>query len=265
MRSKLLAGILVFLPLPALAWGPEGHEIVAHIAARELTPRARAQVAALLGGPAEAMMVTGSNWADEIRDARPETTAWHFVDIELDRPGYQPARDCPQDDCVVAQINKQRAIVADGRQPRARRAEALLFLIHFVGDVHQPLHAIDDHDRGGNEIRVRLGERRTNMHHVWDTNMVEALGDNAADISAAIAGRIPPAQKTAWQAGTPANWADETFGVARHEIYDQLGPGGRYRQVFLPRGYFADETPLVRGQLAKAGFRLGWLINQTLR
>jgi nuclease S1 len=230
-----------------------------------LTPRARAEVAALLDGPAEAMMVTGSNWADEIRDTRPETTAWHFVDIELDSPGYQPARDCPHDDCVVAQIDRDRAIAADRRQPRARRAEALLFLIHLAGDVHQPLHAIDDHDRGGNEISVRLGERRTNMHHVWDTSMVEALGGNASVIAGTIAARVTPAQKAAWQAGTPANWANETFGVARRDIYERLGPGSRYRQVFLPRRYFADEAPVVERQLARAGYRLAWMLNGMFR
>jgi hypothetical protein len=253
------------MPLPALAWGPEGHEIVAHIAAGELTPRARAEVAALLGGPAEAMMVTGANWADEIRDARPQTTAWHFVDIELDHPGYQATRDCPRDDCVVAQIDRQRAIAADRRQPRARRAEALLFLVHLSGDVHQPLHAIDDHDRGGNEISVRLGQRRTNMHHVWDTSMVEALGDNAAVIAGNIAAQASPVQKAAWQGGTPAGWANETFGVARQEIYQRLGPVGRYRPVFLPRSYFADEAPVVREQLARAGYRLAWLLNGMFR
>src|SRR5262249_45212851 len=125
---RWLAAGLILLPLPALAWGPEGHEIVAHIAARQLTPRARGEIAALLGGDAEAMMVRGANWAEETRDLRPETPAWHFVNIERDSSGYVPARDCPHDDCVVAQIARDRAIAADRRRPRARRAEALLFL-----------------------------------------------------------------------------------------------------------------------------------------
>jgi len=122
MGTRLLLAGLLLLPAPALAWGPEGHEVIAHIAARELTPKAKAQVSALLGGDAEAMMVADSNWADEIRDARPDTARWHFVDIPLGSAGFVRARDCPDNDCVVGQIEADARIVADSSQPNAKRA-----------------------------------------------------------------------------------------------------------------------------------------------
>src|SRR5882757_7230325 len=127
MFRKLLTFAILTVPSPALAWGAEGHEIVAAIAARELTPAARARAARLLGG--EAMLVLDSNWADEIRDQRRDTGRWHFVDIPLTAPGYDPRRDCPDRACVVAQIENDMRILGDRRLSDGARAEALRFLI----------------------------------------------------------------------------------------------------------------------------------------
>ena len=153
MRLALTV-ILICLPLPALAWGAEGHEIVAAIALRELTPAARLQVARLLGS--EAMLVHDSNWADEVRDQRPDTGPWHYVDIPLDAPGYDAGRDCGGDACVVAQISHDLHVLGNARVSAGQRAEALRFLVHFVADIHQPLHAVDNADKGGNGVRVYL-------------------------------------------------------------------------------------------------------------
>src|SRR5207302_1473125 len=102
LSPRFLAIVLLFLPLrPALAWAPLGHQVVAAIAAHQLTPVARARIGALLGGDAGAVMVLDSSWADEIRDARPQTAPWHYVNIEIGRPGYDSARDCPAGDCVI--------------------------------------------------------------------------------------------------------------------------------------------------------------------
>jgi len=248
-RLLLAGSMLLLFPAPALAWGPEGHEVIAHIAARELTPRARAQLSALLGGDAEAMMVADANWADEIRDARPDTARWHFVDIPLASAGFVRARDCPDSNCVVGQIEMDARAAADPGRSRAVRAEALKFLIHFVGDVHQPLHAIDNHDHGGNDIKLRLGRYRTSLHHFWDTVLVEAMGDDAAAVAAGIAAHVTPRDGTLWQSGTPVGWANESWAVAKRGIYDRQGD---------PRG-------LARIQLARAGVRLAWLLNAMFR
>ena len=160
---------------PALAWAPLGHQIVAPLAARQLTPVARARIAALLGGNANAMMVLDSSWGDEIRGQRPETDAWHYVNIEIGSAGYDAARDCPADDCVVAQITRDTRIFSDVRAPPVAKAEALRFLIHFVGDIHQPLHAADRHDKGGNHVKLRWRGKRVSLHQIWDQDVVEAL------------------------------------------------------------------------------------------
>ena len=195
-RSTVFFALALFAaPSPCLAWGAEGHRIVAAIAADELTPAARQEVEELLGGDASVAMVQASTWADEIRPKRPDTAPWHFVDIPIQSNGYDPGRDCPADDCVVGQIDRDARIVADRQLAAPIRAEALRFLIHFVGDLHQPLHAADNDDRGGNRLRVVLRQHRTNMHAVWDVDVVRALGRGPEEISVRLEKEITPARE----------------------------------------------------------------------
>jgi hypothetical protein len=207
------------------------------------------------------MLIHDSNWADEIREQRPETRRWHFVDIPLDTLGYDAQRDCEQGDCVVAQIERDRRILANRKLPATTRAEALRFLVHFVADVHQPLHAEDNDDHGGNAVRVYLQGQRTNLHHIWDVNVVEALGFDADQVTIGIEHGVSPAQRKAWQTGSPANWANEAHTIARDEIYSFVG--GR-RTLRMPPAYLVAEKNVTRAQLAKAGLRLAWLLNIAL-
>jgi hypothetical protein len=260
LRFLLPAGLMTLTPVPAFAWGPEGHEIVALIALQELSPQARAQVGALLGSPA--MMVHDASWADEIRDQRPNTGSWHYVDIPLQAPGYDARRDCPRADCVVGQIGNDLRVLANrGADPRVR-AEALRFLIHFTADAHQPLHAEDNHDKGGNQVRTYMGRKRASLHRVWDAEVVEALGYDGSTVADGIVRSITPAQRKTLSSGTPAQWADEAHALARDRIYPPLD--GRH-EIRLPRDYAWQQAPIVRLQLAKAGIRLAWLLNTTLR
>ena len=146
-RTALLVAIL-WQPTQAFAWGAEGHRSVAAIAADGLTLAARRQVEELPGGDPSVAMMEASTWADEIRMKRPRTAPWHFVDVPIGSAGYDPQRDCRNDDCVVAQIDRDEKIIADRQLSLPVRTEALRFLIHFVGDLHQPLHAADNHDHG---------------------------------------------------------------------------------------------------------------------
>lgn len=262
MFGKLVILAMTLLPGPAWAWGAEGHEIVAGLAARELSPQARAEIGRLLGGEAGAMMVHGSNWADEIREQRPETGPWHYVDIPLQASGYVAARDCPYTDCVVAQIGADARVLGNRRLADAQRAEALLFLIHFVGDVHQPMHAVDNDDKGGNAIRVYAGRDRTNMHHLWDQQLVEILGLDAGRIAAALDAGLSPQRKAQIARGTAADWANQSFQIARSDVY---GVTQGRRNVDLPNWYERKEAPVVRAQLAAAGVRLAWMLNTILR
>jgi len=257
---KILALLALLAPSKALAWGAEGHEIVAAIGLQELTSAARKEAGRLLGGPV--MMVHDASWADEIRDSRRETGTWHYVDIPLWAGSYSANRDCGDDDCVVAQIQDDLRILSDRRASDAARAEALRFLIHFVADVHQPLHAEDNDDKGGNQVHVRLGRERASLHKLWDVDVVEPLGPDPDAIADNIERGLSPGQRKDWQSGTPARWANEAHAIAREHIYPPLGGA---RDLRLPRDYADRQAPLARILLAKAGVRLAWLLNTVLK
>jgi hypothetical protein len=258
MFQRLLFIAALAAPTPVLAWGAEGHEIVAEIARQELTPAARAQVAALLGS--DAMLVHEANWADEVRNQHPETGHWHFADIPLDAPYFDAARDCVGGDCVVAQIENTRAILGNAHASAGARQGALRFLIHLVADAHQPLHAEDNQDKGGNAVHVEERGQGTNLHHVWDTQVVEALGTNVETVATDLEHGITPEQRKAWAGGTPEYWINETHAVARDVIYPRFHG---HMRVSLPADYMFEMAPVTRVQLEKAGVRLAWLLNTT--
>lgn len=248
--------LLLFFVEPGFAWAPEGHQIAAGIALRELTPKARQQVALLLSGANK--LVLDSSWADEIREQRPDTSAWHYVNVPVTARGYDAARDCAHDDCVVAQILRDEKILSDPRAPRDAKAEGLRFLIHFIADVHQPLHVADRDDRGGNDLLVRMGSKRASLHQLWDQDVVVAMGIDSERIADSIDRELSPAQKRQMGQGTPVDWANESLGVARRDIYASIPPGPRIR---LPSDYARKESAVARLQLARAGIRLAAVLN----
>ena len=248
----------------AVAWGYEGHRIVAEIAEQYLEPATARQVRELLAPENATALADVSTWADEIGPQRPETVPWHFVDIPIHPPagtsaGYDAARDCPRGDCVVAAIERFAAVLRDRSAPPRQRLEALKWVVHLVADIHQPLNCADDGDRGGNEIRVDFLGRHTSLHAVWDSGMLEAAG--IADERAyafELAQAITPARLAQWRRGTPVDWATESYGIARL-IY-----GGSHEARALQLFYESDFLPVVNTQLEKAGVRLATVLNAAL-
>jgi len=245
LSAAIALAAFIFAPSGVLGWGNEGHQVIALIAADRLTPAALAEVADLLGSDAIRGMEEASTWADYIRLSRPDTAPWHYVNIEITANGFNAATDCLADNCVVAQVQKDARIVADHQLAKPVRAEALRFLIHFVGDMHQPLHCADNHDRGGNEVRVMIGSEDTNLHAVWDTDVVAALGKDPEHVASALAAQITPANEASWGRGSPVDWVNECFDIAKRAIYSRLrGAGGTEAPIILPSAYAgAHATP----------------------
>ncbi|MBV9548465.1 MAG: S1/P1 nuclease [Alphaproteobacteria bacterium] len=234
--------------------------MVAHLAAVNLTSRARGAVSALLGGETEAVMAIAANWADEIRDDRPDTSSWHFVNIEIDADlHYQPARDCSGGNCVVAQILRDEAILKS-TAPAPQKAEALKFLIHFLGDIHQPLHAADNHDRGGNLVSVSLRRGRPeSLHHVWDDDVVAALGRDPFVVARHLDHSFSPAQKREMMTVvSPAVWAESSAAIAKLVAYPQGREGFDNRDV-------EKDAQVAGQQLARAGYALAGLLNRVFQ
>ncbi len=258
MRSHWLStSALVFtsivLPASLGAWGISGHRIVARIAARSISPATAAAAAALLDGRA---LDTVATLPDDWRPARPETAPLHFVDIPLNE-AYDPARDCIDQKCAVAAIDHYRAVLRNSANSKADRAEALIFLVHFVGDIHQPLHAEDNNDRGGNTVKVQLLGKPMNLHAVWDSGLINSTGlavEPYADHLLDLAETFP----VSTQDIDPVAWAKETHeraaGAYEFPANQRLG-----------QAYVAKNIPVVDQQLLRAGLRLAAVLEDALQ
>jgi hypothetical protein len=255
--------------LPVLGWGAEGHHVIARLAWNQMTPEARRFAQDLLGAED---FVAASTWAEDVRSSRPETYNWHFVNIPYSEQTYTPSRDCPpspRGDCVVAELERARRDVSDGSLPRERRAEALKFLIHLVGDVHQPLHAIDNHDRGGNDIPVSVAGQPAdraplNLHAAWDSRLMSLRGL----AETAYADTLMQDVRTQRIAALPidfAKWAESTHQIAVEYAYDYPGfspAGPPATPIMLSADYQRRAGLAIDHQLELAGVRLAAVLNQ---
>jgi hypothetical protein len=279
-----------FVAPDALAWGDEGHEIVGLIAEHYLAPSVRQKVAAILAQDKSGLAATDTGdaiadettWADKYRDADNRrlhyiaTRNWHFVDLEISEPDMKaacfgrpalppttPASAGAADDCVVDKIEEFEAELANPRTAAPERLMALQFLLHFVGDLHQPLHASDDHDRGGNSKRVTSANMGSgNLHGVWDTQFVQALGTDPRTVANGLIAKITPSEKAGWQAGSPEQWATESYAVSKQIAYGALPSPEADGEYVLTAQYEAKAKATVADQLSKAGVRLALLLNR---
>jgi hypothetical protein len=272
-RLIVTSAVLAFLAIPlatarVAAWGAEGHHLVARIAWARMTPAARDAATSLLGGGMDAF-VASSTWADDVRSSRPETYNWHFVDIPADQPTYDAARDCqptPRGDCVIAEIARARAEVVDAHRSAELRGESLKFLIHFVGDLHQPLHAVDNHDKGGNDVKVaalRGAEgRATNLHSAWDTGLINLSDETEAARATRLLADL--AAKPADVSLDVVKWAEESHAVAVHVVYHypEFSIGGPPKDpITLSDAYRATAVTTIDRQIEIGGARLAALLN----
>jgi hypothetical protein len=302
--------LLAVLPLTAVSafgWGCEGHQMIALIARAHLTPQASTAVDRLLReNPIDAalnrfckdrgndLMADSATWADDARTIE-KTGDWHFIDIPLairdggpDVTSQDVMKWCG-DGCIVSAIDREWALLRDKSQPAPLRAKALRYLIHFVGDLAQPLHAADNHDRGGNctEMRFFSGEKPENLHAIWDFKIIArdleakkaTQAQYARTLDADFSGKESKVDVLAW------TW--ESHALASTIAYGDLKPSipmasptlGTADQAACTAGraavgalhisiddeYVNRALPAIREQLAKAGYRLAALLNQTFQ
>jgi hypothetical protein len=279
------AVICAAAPSAALAWGYEGHEIIADIARGYLTRTVRSKVDAMLAADSDNTltahdMAEEATWADRWRSAgHRETASWHFTDEELDHPdltgacfGFPAppslASQGPAQDCLVDKVEAFSKELGTPSTPAAERLAALKYLLHFVGDLHQPLHASENHDRGGNCVLLSLGgPRSVNLHSYWDTTVVQALGDDPSVVGASLAARITPAQRMSWERGDVRAWQADSYAVAKASVYTIRSRPGCDRDqspISLPADYANAARATAAVQLQKAGVRLALVLNRAL-
>jgi hypothetical protein len=169
-------------------------------------------------------------------------------------------RDCPRGDCIVAKIEQFEPVLADRQASKRQRLEALKYLVHFVGDIHQPLHVSNNNDRGGNDVKVSFRAYSTNLHAVWDTGIVELVLDRtSAAMPSQLVQDSTPGKRDSWSKGNPAAWANEGYEIAAYIIYELPHAGT------LPDSYEAEALPIVNGLLERAGVRLATVLNACLQ
>jgi hypothetical protein len=287
LTAGLLAGLL---PGAALAWGPEGHSIVAEIAQRRLTPEAAKQVQDLLRSEYPAgltgyySLASISSWADDYRPTHRETTHWHFVGIPINVDGvkqedvrYDPVRDCapatdPLGTCLIEALKEQVAILsqpapAGDAAAVAKRLMSLKFVVHMMGDLGQPLHCAErDGDSGGNGLHVfytgplqQTVEIHTDFHKVWDTYILTDGHWNWGEYSQSLEqGWLKGKDEAAIASGDYVSWANECHQQAVKAY--KLVPF----DLTLSKFQHGKELAIADEQLAKSGVRLAALLNRIL-
>jgi hypothetical protein len=283
LAATTLLATVCLAPSTAKAWGPQGHVIVAQIAELNLSDKAKQELAKLLPDTTYsdsssisdtklasfADFVRGNSQYPQYKDSAP----WHFVDIPVDlKTAFDPAIHCKDDQCNLGKIDEFKTVFASKSMPKVRRQEALVFLVHLVGDLHQPLHCATRDDRGGNGLSVTyLGKtgHHLNLHSVWDDNLVhEAMtSPDPLKTAAKFNDDISGDNKKEWQKGATKDWMLESYELARTKSYmqgDSDTPLPKTGVPDLDDAYVKKGKQIVTLQLKKGGIRLAKILNDAL-
>jgi hypothetical protein len=317
-KVLFLAGAFALLILtapPANAWGCKGHQTVALIAEKHLTPEARQLVQQILGdSPMDPklkrwcgnatmdLMVDASTWPDDVRNER-KNGPWHYIDIPRGKHKGELDGYCGPEGCVTRAIEEQRAILKDKSADSLKRAEAIRYLVHFVGDLHQPLHAITNADNGGNCVPVKYFRHESllnplhperedyspNLHQIWDTEIVER--DMEISNPLRYADELDEkfrAESAAWEAAGihVDTWAWESHERAETAVYNafpekigiepdtkvkscaennHMGKRMFEKHLAVDETYQSNAAKVAETALAEAGVRLAMILNEAAR
>ena len=259
-RTIALLLSLLAVAAPALGWGPSGHEMVADLAQDQLRPVARAEVDRLLAGEAKPTLAGVANWADDVRYAKrgQSTSRWHFVNFKGGDCSYVPPRDCPDGDCIIAAINRNFLALADRKRPDEARRDALKFLVHLIADVHQPLHASANDDRGGNDFQVAYHGHGRNLHAVWDGLMIWRSDMGPAEYARLLERQSPLPPDPVRSSDRPAvEWALESCRLVR-------APDFYPSTHVIDEPYLDAHRALAEQRLRRAASRLADMLNYAL-
>ena len=278
-RLFLLLAALVAAS-PAAAWWEYGHESVGRIAMDSVRPDTRAAIKRLLAKGrlletpecSVATIELASYWPDCIKtlgDRFSYASSWHYQNVDICQP-FDLKAACKDGNCVSSQIERNARILADRNMPERERLMALAFLVHFVGDLHNPMHVGDRGDKGGNDVKANYGiiAGRTNLHSIWDGYLAERAISTPPAGPRALLAQTPAAQRAALAAGTVEDWSREGWEAARTYAYasligDPCGPKPEARPT-LSEDDVRALIPVVRHQVVAGGLRLARLLDDAL-
>jgi len=280
MRRAFALAVIISVTLASsfdvFAWGGQGHRLVGLIAADRLTPVAKQNVAWLLDGQTLADV---ASWPDTITGDQVQTSYWHYLNIPPEATGYDRDRDCPRQpgveagsrgdrwrDCVVDRIPYWEERLGNPKLDRADRATALKYVVHFIGDLHQPFHALGV-GRGGNDVKVRIFGQSDcgndparpvpcNLHSVWDSRLIARHNLDEPTYFAALKKLIADKNLGAQPSGTPVQWAEQSFKLGK----EALVKDGEN----IDEGYYQRHITVIDERMALAGVRLAADLNKIL-
>ena len=306
----LVPAALVWQPAAGWAWGDEGHKIIALVADRLLqtqAPPVQKKIADILATDksndwTKTDIASEATWADALREKSPEgrtaTSKWHYVKLDSDNPDLKkacfgrsalprltPASHAPQDNCIVDKIDQFAKELPDPDTSGSERLMDLQFLLNLVGDVHDPLYTIERNDQSGQCVAVLPpgGKTPVRLSTYWDDTLVaEAEGKDPVKAAGQIAARLAPADIQKWSGGTPEEWAQESYNLAKTVVYNFSGDAGGSKFAFpaqkgekdpcgpvavyrLDAAYHDRAVTAVKEQLGKAGVRLAFLLRENLK
>lgn len=250
-RTALLAAAALCVTSPAFAWGKLGHRVIGELADERINGKTKAEIELILG---EEDLAEASTWADEQRsnpDAfwQEQAGRFHYVTVPNDKPYREVG--APAEGDAVSALTRFTATVRDRNVSRDEKALALRFIVHIIGDLHQPLHAGNGKDRGGNDFKVGWFGQETNLHSVWDSQMIEGQGLSYSEYASWLGRQIEPAETIAWWDPDPTVWIDESV-----KIRDTIYPRGDAGMPSLGYSYQYQHLATAELRLQKGGVRL---------
>ena len=256
-RILLLALSAQLLVGSAFSWGNKGHDVTCAIATRHLNKKSQSAVTSLLDGKS---LIYYAAWMDQASNNIQKylyTKYWHYKNIDADET-FDNTRLSPKGDILTA-IDKQIAILKDTKATRDEKSLALKFLIHLIGDLHQPLHLGHLSDRGGNTWKITFFQRDTDLHTAWDSFLVEAIHDWSHTEWAQELDKPNTCDINSVQSGTPRDWAYESYVIAQ-QIYQDTPPDSN-----ISYAYILAWTPVVEKQFLRGGLRLAKILNDIFK
>ncbi len=247
------------MPREVWSWDRIEHRVTARIAEARLNPRALAAVHDLLG--AGVSLADISTWADEQRNER--SGPWHYVNVPISKQHYE-SKYCQWGGCLVSKIYDFERVLKSPQAGKDQKQQALMFLVHLIADLHQPFHVGDTGTKGGSSIQVRFFELGSNLHRLWDSQIIEQYTQNEEVLLFDCNLLATPKIVAQWSKGTPEDWATETLQLAKEAF---CLPGTK--KVMPPGTKLGDEycrivLPTIKAQLAEAGIRIAWILNSIL-
>jgi len=252
-KQTILSAGLAFVAFGLISWGFKGHRAVATIAQNHLNASVAYVASAYLKGE---QMEEVSTWADENR--APKTAPWHYINLPLglSRDAFVKAVQ-ESDNNVYTAILKTEATLKDANASAEAKNEAMKYLIHLVGDAHQPMHVSRKEDKGGNTIQLRFDNKGTNLHSLWDSKLIDKEGLSQEDIVKTY-DTATPADIRKWQSDGPIEWLWESYQITT-ELYANAKPGQNIDEV-----YYQKYIPVIRKRIDQAGIRLAGELNRLL-